>query len=50
AAINALPARFADGRAAYENFLRQYGTHYIQEARFGGIMSIYMETESQYFE
>nr|KAG5687802.1 hypothetical protein BaRGS_017280 [Batillaria attramentaria] len=50
AAINALPARFADDRAAYENFFRQYGTHYIQEAKFGGIMSIYMETESQYFE
>ncbi|KAK7475350.1 hypothetical protein BaRGS_00033426, partial [Batillaria attramentaria] len=50
AAINALPARLADGRAAYENFLRQYGTHYISEARFGGIMNVYMETESQYLE
>nr|KAG5687682.1 hypothetical protein BaRGS_005933 [Batillaria attramentaria] len=50
AAINALPARLTDGRAAYENFIRQYGTHYIQQAKFGGIMSIYMETESQYIE
>ena len=34
----------------YEEFIKNFGTHYFQDAFFGGMLKLLVETESSYFE
>jgi len=34
----------------YEEFIKNFGTHYFQDAFFGGMLKLVIETESSYFE
>ena len=48
--MKALPANYTDKPEAYEDFIRQFGTHYVAKARFGGVMAMTLETSTDYFE
>nr|KAG5689851.1 hypothetical protein BaRGS_012201 [Batillaria attramentaria] len=49
-AVNALPWSYTSNPGAYEEFIRQFGTHYIAEGKFGGIMMMYLETSTSYID
>ncbi|KAK7474056.1 hypothetical protein BaRGS_00034719, partial [Batillaria attramentaria] len=49
-AVNALPSSYTSNPGAYEEFIRQFGTHYITWGKFGGIMMMYLETSTSYIE
>ncbi|KAK7473490.1 hypothetical protein BaRGS_00035277, partial [Batillaria attramentaria] len=49
-AVNALPWSYTSNPGAYEEFIRQFGTHYITWGKFGGIMMMYLETSTSYIE
>ena len=38
AALDALPAKYADNATAYDAFVTRFGTHYFEMAKFGGFM------------
>nr|KAG5689273.1 hypothetical protein BaRGS_005281 [Batillaria attramentaria] len=46
---NNLPASFANNPTPYEDFIRYFGTHYFSTAKFGGMISLLLETQSSYF-
>ncbi|KAK7463162.1 hypothetical protein BaRGS_00038274, partial [Batillaria attramentaria] len=48
--VNQLPRKYTDNPSAYEAFIRQFGTHYISEGKFGGVVMMHLETETSYFE
>nr|KAG5687068.1 hypothetical protein BaRGS_018153 [Batillaria attramentaria] len=48
--VNQLPRKYTDNPSAYEAFIRQFGTHYISEGKFGGVVMMHLETETSYFD
>jgi len=41
---------FNDSPEKYAEFIKTFGTHYFQDAFFGGMLKLLIETESSYFE
>ncbi|KAK7469689.1 hypothetical protein BaRGS_00036271, partial [Batillaria attramentaria] len=48
--VNKLPPTYEDNIAGYERFVQDFGTHYISVGKWGGIMMMYLETNSSYSE
>ncbi|KAK7474477.1 hypothetical protein BaRGS_00034299 [Batillaria attramentaria] len=44
--VSELPATYIENTGAYERFISQFGTHYISEGKFGGLMMMYTETNA----
>ncbi|CAG0896999.1 unnamed protein product [Darwinula stevensoni] len=44
-----LPPTFAQDPAAYDKFIAQFGTHYFQNGKYGGVLKLVLETKSEYF-
>jgi len=45
-----LTKSFAEAPKLYEDFIKSFGTHFFQDAYFGGMLKLVIETESSYFE
>ena len=41
---------FAEAPDLYETFIKTFGTHFFQDAFFGGQLKMIIETERSYFE
>nr|KAG5707004.1 hypothetical protein BaRGS_019609 [Batillaria attramentaria] len=50
AQVNKLPPTYEENIAGYERFVQDFGTHYISVGKWGGIMMMYLETNSSYSE
>nr|KAG5712030.1 hypothetical protein BaRGS_020756 [Batillaria attramentaria] len=48
--MNGLPAQYTANPKAYEEFVRQFGTHYVASGKSGGVMMMMLETRNDYFE
>jgi len=45
-----LTGSFTQMPERYQEFIKNFGTHYFQEAVFGGMLKLVVETESKYYE
>lgn len=45
-----LTKSFSQDPKSYETFIKTFGTHFFQDAFFGGMLKLVIETESTYFE
>ena len=45
-----LTKSFKDAPELYETFIKTFGTHFFQDAFFGGQLKLLIETEQSYFE
>lgn len=50
ALIAKLPSSYTDNPAAYRDFIKTYGTHYFVMAKFGGTLTMFLETSADYYE
>ena len=41
---------FTEQSERFEEFIKTFGTHYFQDAFFGGMLKLVVETERSYFE
>ncbi|XP_076352890.1 perivitellin-2 67 kDa subunit-like isoform X1 [Tachypleus tridentatus] len=46
---NRLPESYEANRESYNTFVNFFGTHYFENANFGGIINVYISTDRSYF-
>lgn len=44
-----LPPDFLQNPARYEEFINHFGTHFVRSAKFGGLITLFMETSAEYY-